>query len=155
MAELDRVVSDLFRPFIAGAIIVAFFASPSLKYYDPIILYIGGMALALGVFLVNYAISLSEFNNFKRVTIIGTSLTGIAFISLIGGAIPAQSLSTHLDAQCAILQTDMLSLKQARSDSRELFSALGCRPQMAGTLKLPSGHGWIQRDGMILHTKAQ
>lgn len=155
MAELDRVVSDLFRPFIAGAIIVAFFVSPSLKYYDPIILYIGGMALALGVFLVNYAISLAEFKDFRRVTILGTSLTGIAFIGLIGGSIPAQSLSAHLDAQCAILQMDMLSLKPARSDSRELFSALGCRPQMKGTLKLPSGRGWIQRDGMILYINAR
>jgi hypothetical protein len=137
--------SSYTRPFVVAVIVIAYFAAPVIRFADPFALYAAGGFLAAGFGLLTWALLHGSGRGMRAASLIGIVTAGIGAVVLSLLAVPAQKVSEHLDRQCAVLELDMTRLRPARSDSRELFVALGCHGQGISTLKIPAGRGWIKR----------
>lgn len=149
----QAALANLTRPFVVAAVIGAYFAAPAIRFIDPFSLYVGGGLLAMGAGLATAGFALVDLKHFVKTTVAGLVLCSISLTGLVFLAIPAQKVSIHIDQQCQILEHDMMRTHPARSDSRELFTALGCRAQGVGTIIFPSGKGWVRQGDMFLLTK--
>lgn len=66
-----------------------------------------------------------------RVSLAALIVSGAA---LIGTVAPFLKRDATNDKRCLAIQRDMLSARPRRSDSPDLFQALGCRPQGEGSV---------------------
>lgn len=58
----------------------------------------------------------------------------ISAIALFGTLAPILNRDSAIARRCLAIQHDMLSAQPHRDDGPELFQALGCRPQGAGSV---------------------
>lgn len=150
LIRLD-VLAKYSKPAAVGAVVFAYFASPILRYIDPFWLYPLGGLLAVGCVLVIAGLTVASLKAMVPITSVGVALMAVATVGLAYRAVPAQSVARHMDLQCQILEQDMMRIKPARTDSHDLYAALGCRPQATSTLRIPAGKGWVQDEhGIIL-----
>lgn len=119
-----------------GGVVVAYFASPLLRYVDPATMLFAAMALSIGVVYWHDAWSADKVTAKRKIWF------GIAAFaaSAWAGAPEIRDAINDVranDKRCAAVQMDMLSAHPRRADSPDLFQALGCRPQGQGGVSAP------------------
>lgn len=142
-----RFVAITGAPFGVAAAAAAYFCSPTLRFFDPFILYMIGGFLGMAVIGFWFGAVIYDGKAGIRTMYVSGSV-GIASILCLGVyvGLVAQPMSARLDIQCRLLEVDMMQLRPARSDSHDLFQDLGCRTQGIGTLKLPSSSYYQEGD---------
>jgi len=120
--------------FAAGAAVLAFSASPLMRYADPVEIWTFGIALA-SMIIINL-IEDEEANS--PLGIVTTRVVGYGTICLIvWWSSDWTSSAKANDRRCLAIQGDMLSAQPRRADGPDLFQALGCRPQGEGSVHAP------------------
>lgn len=117
--------------FAAGAAVLAFSASPLMRYADPVEIWTFGIALA-SMIIINL-IEDEEANS--PLGIVTTRIIGYGTICLVvWWSSDWTSSAKANDRRCVAIQRDMLSARPRRHDGPDLFQALGCRPQGGGSV---------------------
>ncbi|MBB3588983.1 hypothetical protein [Sphingomonas sp. BK481] len=121
---------------IPVGIIGAYFAAPSLRFCNPLLLLFGGLFLGFAANVGYDRLVGDEKTRFNSIQV-------WVFILLAAGFLGAACLEIYQreprwDAKCAALQAEMLNgtamgspaPKKGQATASEAFQALGCRPQL-------------------------
>lgn len=126
-------------PFVAAVAIIGYTASPLLKFADQASLFTWGGTLACGTFILTFGLLTDTGERTSKTVVFGMVVTLIGFIGMLVTLIFASQASDRTNFQCSLLERDMMAMAPSRTDSHDIYSALGCRQQMAGTLKFKPG----------------
>lgn len=132
-------VRGIATPVIAAVAIVAYVSSPLLRFADANLLYAAGTFLALGTFLTTLGLIVDDSVKLSKTTKIGLVLGAIGFFGMLAVFTAATQASDRTNRQCGLLERDMMALHPSRSDSHDIYSALGCVQQSAGTITFADG----------------
>lgn len=112
---------------IAFGVVVQFAAQPLLPFAEPIILFAGGLALALG--LGAFPLWVEANDKFFYLLSMGCTAIGLALLGLCEAQ--AANRVTTARSHCLKLEAAMLlPPRHARADLPAVFTALGCKPQL-------------------------
>ncbi len=131
--------------YIAGAAVLAFFTGPLLPLVDPNMLLLEGALFATGVGCLWNGPNTA----YERM---------VAFFG-IASLISALALGTYLlvpvandmgtnARRCVVYEIDMISPKPRWTNSRDLFQALGCRPQSSKVANAQGHSTYVDVQGM-------
>jgi hypothetical protein len=126
-------------PFLAAVAIIAFVASPIIKFCSPEGLLVCGFTFAVGIFLITIGLLLNDKADYSKTSKLGFATALGGFVGMIVVFMFAMTAAQRTDFQCGLLERDMLSLKPSRSDAHDLYAALQCRQQSVGTLMYAAG----------------
>lgn len=128
-----ELIDGIDRSLAAGAIIAAFFATPILRYVDPLLLVEAGAWAALGF---GATFTVRHLPGGWRYVGTGTSVLCLALAAwwIVPAGIQLQTSAAANDRRCLAIQRDMLSAQPRRADGPDLFQSLGCRPQGGGSV---------------------
>lgn len=142
---VDRFVlfsSAAYPALIVSAVLFAFFTQPAMKFVAIHPTFDGALILGLGVILVRVSYKMGR----DMIGILGGILAvGIGAYYLDTAVEAAMRAAAANDRRCWYVEQEMLSPQPQRSDLPDLFTALGCRPQSDGLVKL-AGDSVSSRD---------
>jgi len=116
------------------AAVWAYFSAPVLRYADPAMLSSAGGLLGAGL----AGAWMAGRMDWGRRWFVPYALVGVgAAIFLVIQLNVAYSFSDANIARCAALQADMISAQPKRSDSADVFDALGCIPRGTEAIHFP------------------
>jgi hypothetical protein len=120
-----------------GLLVAYALSAPLIRYADPEALQIVGFLIA-GVIFCGHAAMTDRPSNFTRVMPIATILAAASVAWIASSMLNHASWASRAnDARCMAIQNDMLSAHPRRTDSPDLYQALGCRPQGYGGVSAP------------------
>jgi len=122
--------------YIAGAAVLAFFTTPLLPLVDPTYLLLEAALVATGV---GFAWDAPTTRRQMATAIFGVLCLCSALIFGAYLLIPAANDLKALTGRCLVYEADMIASKPRWSNSRDLFQALGCRPQ-SQKIAIAQGH---------------
>ncbi|MBI0530369.1 hypothetical protein [Sphingomonas sp. TX0522] len=116
-----------------GAIVVAYFATPALRYMDARTLLVVGTLMGFAIASWYDVWRDTAKRKPAHLTLGGVWIVAALFIGWSELSRGIESISAN-DRRCLAIQRDMLSSMPMRSDDPDLFQALGCRPQGGGSV---------------------
>lgn len=120
-----------------AAAVLAYFSAGEMAAADPIPLASAGLFLALAI-IVDHHANTTEPSRWTIVMMVASVLLFCGGAGIVNYVASQAEQSIHANqARCLAIQRDMLSAHPRRSDSPDLFQALGCRPQGNGGVAAP------------------
>lgn len=130
-----EVIDGLDKSVAVIGIVVAFAATPILRYSDPWSL----MSIACWG-AIGFGLSFTVRHIPKPWRWGGIGAGCLALLIMAWQAVPfvqsIQVTASANDRRCLAIQRDMLSARRRMSDGPDVFQALGCRPQGTGMIRV-------------------
>lgn len=134
MANEHRPFTQLLPIFTTGAAIAVVGSGPLLRFVDPVTVWTVALGLAAAV-IINLLTEQEGLERWQQVLAWAFMTSACAVIIWTTSDWIAAARAN--DRRCLAIQRDMLSARPRRSDSPDLFQALGCRPQGEGSVYAP------------------
>jgi len=143
-AARDVITSGFWSYGLAGIVVFAL-CGDLLRYSSAGAKAVVGLIVAVGLVGLHKGLA-AQTNGARLAWLLPLVVGGLIVASRIGDFTdPAFAAALANDRRCLAVQRDMLAAQPRRTDSPDLFQALGCRPQGEGSVYAPPARQPIRR----------